>query len=129
MESSLYAVQWCRHHWDGPTPCGINGILTGRRLAHRGRAQCAQRLAASMESSLVPGAVVLVQQSGAQRLAASMESSLERIAARMSSRRGAQRLAASMESSHNERSWPPMNSEVLNALRHQWNPHYVMEVG
>src|SRR6266567_2288281 len=36
---------------------------------------------------------------------------------------GAQRLAASMESSPNPGMLQKLHEHVLNALRHQWNPH------
>ena len=64
---------------------------------------------------------------GAQRLAASMESShLLRTGKRRRSDEasiGAQRLAASMESSPGLGCALFARAQVLNALRHQWNPH------
>jgi hypothetical protein len=58
------------------TPCGINGIITSSGLFPVWLHRCAQRLAASMESSHSYGRVRSGHGTGAQRLAASMESSL-----------------------------------------------------
>ena len=60
----------------------------------------------------------------AQRLAASMESSLHIGLLSPTATACAQRLAASMESSRqNCRRWHTVTDAVLNALRHQWNHH------
>ena len=120
---------------------------TGRQCAwHLSRAQ---RLAASMESSLVqrlralsfalPSAQRLaasmesspcdrpwfnrLQSKSAQRLAASMESSPGTTRVHPRTQPGAQRLAASMESSRPGMVAADAALDVLNALRHQWNPH------
>ena len=118
--------------------------LSGRGVGH---ASGAQRLAASMESS-PSHLTILTLAVCAQRLAASMESSRD---AHGVTRLVdcAQRLAASMESSLGDsvchgvepivcstpcgingiltpriaHAWS-VRSLVLNALRHQWNPHY-----
>ena len=128
------------------TPCGINGIITlVVPLRVIATTSSAQRLAASMESSLIaisgwqsmvlmcstpcgingiitvtPGYSGSPLGNSAQRLAASMESSLLYLAEHIGPQHGAQRLAASMESSLRK---PPdviaRDLQVLNALRHQ----------
>ena len=141
MESSLVRDTQARRR-ECSTPCGINGILTanGRGIPVSG----AQRLAASMESSPARVGTTLTHRRVlnalrhqwnphsvgrapkkdlcAQRLAASMESSLQNTDS-CCLPSGAQRLAASMESSQDTAVWRYMAPCVLNALRHQWNPH------
>ena len=145
MESShayrqrAWSAPWCS------TPCGINGILTGGACAKQGinngcSTPCGiNGILTPLGAIREPAVVVLnalrhqwnphvwqktegASRGGAQRLAASMESSP--VAPSITSySQCAQRLAASMESSR----YPPKAEGsalmVLNALRHQWNPH------
>ena len=106
------------------TPCGINGILTlypqasrraNRLVLNALRHQWNPHLATSPEQR---------DGTSAQRLAASMESSPRDVTS-TAVIAGAQRLAASMESSQRPIVIALGEGGVLNALRHQWNPHMI----
>ena len=129
------------------TPCGINGILTRCRHDRRCCSTCAQRLSASMESSRRIRRMACCASKGAQRLSASMESSPSSRAchsavSQCSTPCGINGILTHRQPRHRHapcvlnafrHQWNPHTVEsvidrasiVLNAFRHQWNPHYV----
>src|SRR5688572_9402024 len=106
------------------TPFGIIGIFTHATSGSSATASCAQRLSASLESSL-PRPLLLVN--GLKVLNAfrhhwNLHSSTS--AGSGSSPPRAQRLSASLESSPEHRLRAQLYSRwVLNAFRHHWNLH------
>jgi len=129
------------------TPFGIIGIFTAVKAKLLTPRLSAQRLSASLESSL--GLPMLIETdrtrcstpfgiigiftqviarkhacgAGAQRLSASLESSRFKSSYLAAEHSRAQRLSASLESSPLVRSVHVSPSLVLNAFRHHWNLH------